>query len=220
MLLLMSILKFVSFPDRKDSIFKRISSIEEDMSISSSGSLGLFYSGDCHLTNPNETVIDNGQMEWCSNIAKSEDDKPWISYNVKDRAMKLTGYSIRNGCCYRSCCCQGDTHFVDSNTGCCCRLYRFSLQGSNDNQTWTTIHQAEKDENIYLCTFKTYKFKKTESFRFVRFVMDKEYPGCPFCMQINQIDFYGELSNSPFAEDEENDESVSIIGKINRNHDN
>ena len=50
--------------------------------------------------------------------------------------------------------------------------------------------------------------------------MDKEYPGCPFYMQINQIDFYGELSNAPFSEDEENDESVIIIGKFNRNHDN
>lgn len=215
-MLLVAIMKFMAFPERKDSIFQHVSNKEDDILVSSSGSLGLYYGGKCHLTYPNETLHNDQKMDWCSNIAKQEDEKPWISFNLKNKAVKLTGYSVRNGCCYRSCCCTEDNSFVDSD-GCCCRLYSFALQGSNDNKTWKTIHKVENDENFYYCAFKTYEFQKTESFSFVRFVQEKEFPGCPFCMQINQMELYGETVGSfVSADNDDNDESVSIIGKLNR----
>ena len=56
----------------------------------------------------------------------------------------------------------------------------------------------------------------------MRLIMDEPYPGCPRCMQINEIEIYGETitSFSEFSElgdGDENDESVSIIGKLKRN---
>ena len=213
-------MKFISFPERKDSIFQKASNKNTDIEIAASGSLGLYFDGKCHKTFPNETVNIDQKMDWCSNVAKSNEEKPWITYNLKNKAMKLTGYSVRNGCCYHKCCCIDDQTMIDERTYCCCYLYSFSLQGSNDNKTWKIIHNVEKDDNFHRCEFKTYEFQQTESFRYIRFMLEKEYPGCPFCMQINQIELYGDTTNSFFAEDtEDNDESVSIIGKLNRNAD-
>ena len=217
-LMLLTMMEFIAFPDRKDSIFQAASNSNTNIAVESSGSIGIYYDNKCHLTYPNETVIVNAKMDWCSNVAKSEDDKPWVEYHLSNKAvMKLTGYSLRNGCCYRRCCCVSDNSFLDSEW-CCCRLYSFSLQGSNDNKTWKVIHKVEKDDKFYLCYFKTYEFEKTESFKYIRLVQEKEYPGCPFCMQLNQIDLYGELILDPFVEPQydDNDESVSIIGKLKR----
>ena len=212
----MAIMKFVAFPDRTDSIFQQVSK-NTDIEVASSGAIGVFYKGKCHITQPNETLHSEEKMDWCSNVAKSGEDKPWITYSLKNKGMSLTGYSLRNGCCYYSCCCTDDNTFIDYDSGCCCRLYSFSLQGSNDNKTWTIIHKVEKDERFRYCEFKTYEFKQTGSFKYIRLVQEKEYPGCPFCMQLNQIELYGQTTDM-FSNDEaeDNDESVSIIGKLKR----
>ena len=213
----MAIMKFIAFPDRKDSIFQQVSK-DTDIEVASSGSLGVFYHGKCHITHPNETLLVDEKKDWCSNAIIPGEDKPWISYSLKNKGISLTGYSLRNGCCYWSCCCTDDSSFIDGYTNCCCRLYSFSLQGSNDNKTWTIIHKVEKDDKFRYCEFKTYEFQKTASFRYIRFVQEKEYPGCPFCMQINQLELYGQTNNAFFNDElEDNDESVSIIGKMNRN---
>jgi hypothetical protein len=208
------VLEFIAFPKKDNAIlaqFAKTSKIE----VESSGSMGYFYDNKCQLTRPNLTLTSNEKQEWCSNIAKSNDAKTWISYSIENKAMKLTGYSVRNGCCYYSCCCTEDSNFIDYD--CCCRLYSFSLQGSNDNRTWKVVHKIEKKKDFYFCKFETYEFSETESFRYIRLVQDEPYPGCIFCMAINQIEFYGKLCDSFGAADEQdydNDESVSIIGKI------
>ena len=67
---------------------------------------------------------------------------------------------------------------------------------------------------------KTYEFEPTGTFKYIRFVQEKEYPGCPFCMQLNQIELYGHANDMFFNDEaEDNDESVSIIGKLKRNAD-
>ena len=210
--------KFISFPERKDSILTKISSSSQHLSVESSGALGLYHHGSCHKTYPNQTVVNDEMQEWCSNIAPSGEakDSPWILYFVKNKAFQLSGYSVRNGCC-RYICCVDDHTDIDY---CCCDLYSFSLLGSNDNITWKVIHKVEKDSQFFHCQFKTYEFKtKTEPFRILKFALDKEYPGCPKCMQINQIDFYGDLVTDHFSFDEEydQDETISIIGKIKNN---
>ena len=213
--------KFVAFPDRKDSIFNQISKDNFKLIHSeSSGSMGFFRDGKCRQTYPNQTLITNEMNDWCSNLApsKEEKDKPWIMYSIPNKAFKITGYSIRNGCCRYVCCCIDDNTDIDY---CCCDLYSFSLHGSNDNLTWKLIHKVEKDSRFYHCQYKTYELdSKTEAFRYLKLVQDEEYPGCPKCMQINQIDFYGSLIDDHYSFDQEddNDETISIIGKIkNRN---
>ena len=63
----------------------------------------------------------------------------------------------------------------------------------------------------------TFEFDETESFKYVRVVQDEEYPDCPYCMQINQLELYGKKTDDGFdSEVDESDESVSIIGKVNK----
>ena len=211
---------FSSFPVRKDAIFSSLSNSLNSIEIASSGSIGQYYDSKCHLTNPNQTVLqDNQRTDWCSNIAKTSSDKPWITYNIKGKSMSVTGFTVRAGCCYYGCCC------IDDNTdvyGCCCDLYSFSLHGSNDNKMWKLIHSVKKEKDVRFCKHKTYEFPKTESFRYIKFVQDEPYPDCTFCMAINKFELYGTLSDSRyeslFDDDSDNDESVSIIGKLPANH--
>ena len=214
MLSFFSLQLFVAFPSRKDAILQDSIAQKKKINVYSSGSLGLHYHGNCHQTYPNETLSVNEKLDWCSNVAPSQKETPWISFNIENSFMKLTGYSIRNGCCYYLCCCVDDNTDLDV---CCCELYSYSLQGSNDNITWKTIHKIEKQKYFYYCLYKTYEFPITEPFKYIRFVQDENYPGCPFCMQINQIEFYGEVLKGDYSYfgENEDEEAVSIIGKIN-----
>ena len=213
-------MQFVAFPERKDAAISSNSYNNKEVYVESSGSLGLYYGGKCHQTHPNQTLSFDQKLDWCSNIAKSDSsDMPWITYSLKNKAVKATGFALRNGCCWYDCCCSDDDTFVPDF--CCCRLYSFSFQGSNDNKTWVTIFKAEKVQQFYPCMYKTFTFEKTVPFKFLRLHMDEPLPGCPLCMQINEIQIFGETISSfdSFEEADENEESVSIIGKIQRNTD-
>lgn len=219
-MLFLIFMEFIAFPERDDAIFKSVSTATPNsIQTSSSGSMGKYMNGKCLQTFPNETLNDNAKSEWCSNIASKDQENPWISYTIKNKAIKATGYSVRNGCCYFICCCIDDETDIDYD--CCCELYSFSLEGSNDNKTWKTIHSVKKDSMIRFCEVKTYSFKeKTEPFRYIRFKHDEARPGCPNCIQINQIEIYGDtvdMASASYDESyDDNDESVSIIGKVKR----
>lgn len=206
--------KFVAFPSRFDAIFNSVKNIE-DIHTEMSGSIGHYINGKCQQTHSNMTLNDNRIDDWCSNIIRNNEGKPWIQYSIKNKAMQLTGYSMRAGCCYTACCCV-DNDVVDS---CCCEPYSFSLYGSNDNITWKLIHRVEKDNHFYICEFKTYEFAQTEPFTMVKLVSDAPYPGCTYCIAINQIELYGKLTNDMFSyiSEDDNEEAVSIIGKVKSN---
>ena len=225
MILLMICLLFMqysAFPKRVNSIFSNIANIEQNVIATSNGNMGLYYDGHCHMTYPNETLNANEKNDWCSCIVDPSKDKtkPYVLFAVKNKAMILTGYSFRNGCCYYSCCCTDENGQIFDIDGCCCELHAFSLQGSNDNETWKIIHQVESTNRIRYCEDKTYDFtSKTSSFKYIKFVKDKEMSDCPYCLQINQIELYGELvpfNDQDYIQEENEDESVSIIGKIRR----
>ena len=209
------LLLFISFPDRSDAI---IAKNEKNVAVSASGSIGLFYEGKCHLTHPNSTFNEDKKSDWCSNIVTSSTEHPWISYTIKGKNMRIKGYSVRSGCCYFSCCCIDDNTDVDY---CCCELYSFSLQGSNDNITWNIIHKVEKDKEFWNCKTNTYEFPISQPFKYIRFHMDDKRSYCPNCLSLNQLELYGETIDSydNSFENDENDESVSIIGKIKKNSD-
>ena len=204
---------FVPLPERPDAL---LASSINTVEIESSGSLGLYMSDSkCRPTYPNNTLISERRSDWCSNVANDDSDKPWISFRIPKKSMKINSYAVRNGCCDYLCCCNMENG-KPLGAYCCCRLFSFSLLGSNDNKTWTIIHKVEKDESIKRCEVKTFNINVDQSYSFIKFVMDKETPGCLRCMQINQIEFYGSL-NDEFAtsfEHEEDDETISIIGKV------
>jgi hypothetical protein len=95
----------------------------DNVEVESSGSIGQYYNGKCHETNPNTTIGNNNiKKDWCSNIAKGGSSIPWITYSIKGKSMKLRGYSIRSGCCYFDCCCVDNEIIPEC---CCCALYSF-----------------------------------------------------------------------------------------------
>ena len=210
-------MQFVAFPESKDVVIAANSPFVNSIKIEASGSYGLYFDGVCHQTHPNETIHFDRKLDWCSNIVNKDQHGPWITYSIKNKAIKTTGFSLRNGCCYYDCCC-GDDGKPLLDMYCCCILYSFSFQGSNDNKTWVTIHKVEKDTRYYTCLYKTFTFEKTKPFKYLRLVADEEYPGCPRCLQINEIEIYGETVNdfNEFPENDENEEAVSIIGKVKR----
>ena len=214
---LLFILEFIAFPERSDAMISA-NRKTDDIVVESSGSMGLSYSGKCFHTHPNDTLIQNRESDWCSNlIEKDSNNKIWIQYSLKHSSIRVTGYSLRNGCGYHLCCCLNDNTIIKEY--CCCRIYIYSFLGSNDNKTWKTIHKVEKDVRYYPCLYKTFTFNKTEPFKFLRIQADETFPRCPKCLQLNEIEIHGE--EVPFDEifSEENnefDESISIIGKVTK----
>ena len=208
------LMQFIVFPERKDAILKNSKDI---LHVDASGSLGMKKNGKCIKSFPNQTLVGDKMSDWCSNIAKSPNNKPWISYSLQGKGMRVSGYSVRSGCCAYLCCCIDDATDIDY---CCCELYSFSLQGSNDNRTWKIIHKVEKEKEFWNCKTMTYNFDMTESFRYIRFVQDEKKPYCSFCMALNQFELYGEIVSNDGINyaigDDDNEESVSIIGKINK----
>ena len=207
---------FVAFPTRNDGIFGQIYNKESEINIFSSGSLGVYIDGKCKITSPNMTLVEDRKLDWCSNIPALKGDKPWITYSLKNKAMRIKGYSVRTGCCYYGCCCIDDSHFTGS--ACCCDLYSYSLQGSNDNSTWTILHKMEKVDYVDYCKLDTFDFQLTESYRYIKFVLDEPRPGCENCIALNQLELYGETIDADHSDSyiDNDDESISIIGKVRR----
>ena len=209
--------EFVAFPERNDAILIKAHK-QNDVISSSSGQIGQYINGKCVDTFPNNTIgEDNKWNDWCSNLAKNNDPQaqPWISYSVKNRVLKFSAYSIRSGCCLYDCCCIEGAYV----SCCCCELYSFELQGSNDGKEWTTVHKVEKENQLTYCKSKTYEIGKTVNYRFVRLKLISPYPGCDPCMAINGFEIYGEALKGDYYtanEENENDESVSIIGKVKK----
>lgn len=214
MFLLVIFIEFVAFPQRKDTLLK--SEMQRDLIIEASGSIGLHIDGKCQQTFPNQTIIGDKRIDWCSNIANGKDEKPWIQYYFKGRKMSIYSFSVRNGCCHGFCCCLENDELLDRT--CCCSLYSYSLLGSNDNKTWDILYKVEKDSHFYDCEAKTFELnKKSEYFTFIRFVLDDYWPGCLKCMQVNQIELYGDATNSASLDSSDDDEeSISIIGRVNK----
>jgi len=95
--MLIAFVAFVAFPESKEALLSN--SNIESINVESSGSIGFYRDGVCHKTQPNETLISNEGMDWCSNIANFKDDEnynPWIQYSIKGKQMKVSRYSVRN----------------------------------------------------------------------------------------------------------------------------
>ena len=207
---------YTAFPERKDSLLFSNDAVIYD----SSGSLGIYVNGKCEKTRPEYVSTRDRKTDWCSNIVTEKNQKPWISFHIRNQFFELTGFSLRNGCCDYLCCCDETGEIYADAVDGCCTLYSFSLEGSNDNETWTTIHKEEKVKNFYACESRTFEFPKTKEYKYIRLNQDEPYPGCFNCIQINQIELYGKTTTNSMSyddNDDDNDESVSIIGKVSRN---
>ena len=204
------ILSLRHFPFNKkfDGVFKNTYS-DNITVVEASGSMYAYDSlGKTDVLSKPENVIDpSSHTEWCSNVNKSKSDRPWLLVSFKKSIkLKLSGYSMRSGCCN-----YGD--------GCCCRLNSWSLLGSNDNATWTTIHKVDDKTDFYHCDEVNYEInsERFEPFTFFKLVQDKPYKNCWFCIELSRVELYGKLDvNDDFNDVSSNDDEVSIIGKVSR----
>lgn len=193
------------FNEQFDGVFKNTYN-ENHVSVSASGSRPcFFYKLDKDvLTKPESAIDPNDTLEWCSNINNSKNDNPWIMTSFKDRKLSLSGYSIKSGCC--------------EETNCCCLIYSWSVLGSNDNKTWTTLHSVEKNKEVSECVEKSFRVDKKESFSMFKFIQDEPEPGCWYCMDISKLEFYGTIfENDNSNEDISNEDEISIIGRVKKN---
>lgn len=198
--------------DEHNAILKR--AYHENMiQYSTSGSSSQYINGSLQLTKP-EYAFDqmDKSYDWCSNCGKSKTDFPWIIFHVKNHEMKLSGYYLKAGCCERECCCE------DGDYCCECCLFSWSLQISNDNVTWKTVHKIERDYEMRRCKDKTYKFSETYTCRYVRLIQDETCYGDPPCIALNKIELLGTYGDD-FSDDislDNDEEDVSIIGHISK----
>ena len=165
-------MEYSAFPDKQNAILSNSIKAGEKVDAESCGNLGLLIDGKCQKTFPNQTMKVNWKLDWCSNIGKSKEDKPWIVYSIQNKMMRLSSFSVRNGCCYYLCCCEEDDKIVD--TRCCCDLYSYALQGSNDKKNWNDIKVIEKDPYFEYCTYKTFDFPMTDYYKYIRFILNEE----------------------------------------------
>ncbi|KAI5496351.1 galactose-binding domain-like family, partial [Trichomonas vaginalis G3] len=157
-----------------------------------SGSASQYINGSIQITKPEYTYDQvEKRYDWCSNIGKTQTDYPWIIYTIKNRIINLKGYYLKSGCCDdgNTCCCYDDNEYC-----CFCCMYSWSLQVSNDNKTWKTVHKVEKDEEMKICKEKTYHFSETYSAKYVRLIQDEACPQERPCMAINKLELLGKLS--------------------------
>jgi hypothetical protein len=217
--MILILLLYKAFPNREDAILQNLKDLST-VKVESSGSGGYYKDGKCEKTYPNATINSDRYDDWCSLISKNN-GKPFISYSVEASKMKLTGYSVRSGCCYYYYSyCTSDDEVYDYY--CCCRLYSFSLLGSNDNVTWKVLHKVENDNSFYDCQYKTYQLSNDEYYKYIKFVQDDKFPGSEYCMCLNQMEFYGSISKNGDVNMEEGikieDDSISIIGKVKKGY--
>ncbi|EAX96415.1 hypothetical protein TVAG_493570 [Trichomonas vaginalis G3] len=205
------------------SIFK-VAYSEKIIKIEVSGSSKQYINGSKKMTQPEYAIYPwDKNYDWCSNCYHEYSKKPWITFSLINKQFKFNGYFVRNGCCYyNGCCCDDDFY------GCIdCYMYSWSLQISNDNKTWTTVHQIEKDSDKDNCKSREYKFDKTYTARYVRLIQDAPFPGYPPCFAINRFDLFGTIVNDDgslsdgnaddFVSYHDDDDDVSIIGHISKN---
>ena len=154
------------------------------------------------LTQPENALDPNNEFEWCSRVNKSKMDKPWIMAHFMNNALKISGYSLKAGCC--------------SDYGCCCLIYSWSLYGSNDNETWTLLHNVEANNYLQKCKEQSFQITNNNQFySMFKLVQEQPEPSCWFCMDIKRIEFYGTLSHASDNEIQD-EEEISIIGKITK----
>lgn len=190
---------------------------EKIIVVDSSGSSNQHINGSRQLTKPEYSIYPwTKDYDWCSNVGRSYDVHPWITFSLQKKRIKFNGYFVRCGCCYTDCCCEDDRY------GCfdCC-LYSWSLQTSDDNKTWTEVHKVEKDNSMRRCNEKSYKLDKEYTAKFVRLIQNDPCPGYPPCIAINKFEIFGDAisddDNDDFVSFHDDDDDVSIIGHISKN---
>ena len=155
------------------------------------------------LNSPSDAINPNSYLEFCT---KYLDREQWFSVVLADKQLLMSSYAIQLGCC----------NFYDT---CCCNLYSWILEGSNDNRTWYIIDKKERVNDFTKCENKEFKIpSNTQKFSHFRFTQKEPQPGCKSCIGLKRMEFFGKLYDfQALIEDEQYlDTEVSIIGHLKK----
>ena len=174
-----------------------------DISVVASGSINNYFPsiGKEILTNPKSAIDPEDNLEWCSNLNQSINDYPWIEVIFNNKKLLMTGYSIKSSSCYAY--------------NCCCVIYTWSLYGSNDDKVWTKLHSDAKNDELRRGHNETFKVDAKNSFSMFKIVQEEPESSCPYCLNLDRIEFYGTLEKDARKEITFKDE-VSIIGRVKK----
>lgn len=206
---------FFIFASRSIDIFEKAFQ-NKIIIINATGSGNQVINGSRQDTKPEYAIYPwTKKYDWCSSYGDTFDDHPWITFSLENRRIKFNGFFIRVGCCVVDLCCCDEKIYYCAN---CC-LYSWSLQISDDNITWKSIHNVTKDNSLRRCNERTYKLDKEYTTRYVRILQNEACPDDPPCISINKFELHGEIigeneNNDEFSSFPEDDDDVSIIGHI------
>lgn len=197
-------LRYFEINDNFNGIFKT-TYIENFTRVEASGS-GLCYDKNLRKdirTKPENCVDPESKLDWCSDMDFERKRMPWLLISLKEKFVKISGYSMKLGCCEYG--------------YCCCRIHSWKLEGSNDNKTWSLLHEGVRDKDYKDCDQKTFQTKEG-TYSMFRLSQTEPWPDCPSCIFINKIELFGELLESEYSRPSivDNDEEVSIIGKVHK----
>ena len=176
------------------------------VSVSASGSYYVYSQAKMSdvESKPENCVDPNAELEWCSNYDHKKEMKPWLLLTFNKSKVKLDGYSLGSGCCVYS--------------TCCCKMYTWQLQGSNDNETWDILHNDKNNNEFGFCLNKEFKIESNKWYKMIKLIQLDAENNCPTCISLRKIELFGEIeSDEAWQNVEDADENeVSIIGKVKK----
>lgn len=124
----------------------------------------------------------SSEHKWCSKHDINKPGKPWIRIIFKNNTrILLKGYSIKFGCCNKD--------------ACCCKIFSWLLEGSNDNFIWTKLHVIEKNDEFIKCGERTFEIFNFEFYKYFRIRDSDFYQKCATCISILKLEFYGDVED-------------------------
>lgn len=198
---------------KAEGIFSKIY-YQNIVQVAASGSSRQKVNGVFEMTKPEYPIEPSVKNhDWLSNLYYAFEGRPWISFSIKNARVKFDKLYIRAGCCYTICPAE---RFKYNIRGC---LYTWSLQTSEDNKTWKTIHKVEKDKDFEYCNEKFYTLDRYYDARYVRIIQDDPYPGDMPGFALNKLEFFGDViydREDDIIDPSEDDEDITVIGHLSR----
>ena len=208
-MIFLSFLSFRTFPfnNNFNGVFKRLYD-QNIVTVGASGSRVCWdQSSKKDINSKPEYCVDpKSPSLWCSDYDWNHNKFPYLQINFQKSRLALSGYSIQAGCC-------------EYSYGCCCTPFSWEISGSNDNKTWTKIHSIEKNKFLTNCANQSFSLpSKSIPYKSFRMTQTEPVSGCPTCMDLLRFEVYGDFDGSSYIYsedfDDQNDDEVSIIGKV------
>jgi hypothetical protein len=122
--------------------------------------------------------------DWSSYWISADTQHSWIKFDFKNRKISLTDYSIKSG---------GQTSHL---------LVNWSIDGSNDDETWMTLDRRNTQDLNERYAVKSYRCESSPSsgsfFRFIRLTQVGPNSSNQHYLLIANVEFFGDLVDAGY----------------------